>query len=101
MGTEVWKETIDDLVSMITKSYDKPKTDHNIYNLGSGKGTSVNTLIKTMEKIANKKFSRIQYLPAPNTYVESSFLSIDRFQKEFGDTKLKSLEEGLRKIWLS
>lgn len=40
---------IDDMVDMITKSYQRPK--HTIYNIGTGIGVSVNSIIEEIEKV--------------------------------------------------
>lgn len=88
---------ISDLIDMLTASYDKSHK-FNEYNIGSGKGASINELIQIIERVieyeVNKKYANI-----PDTYVRKIVLSIDRFVSEFEQKPKVSLEEGILRTW--
>lgn len=88
---------IDDLITMICHSFDKV-TAFRAYNIGSGKGVSVNALVKAIEKTSditpNKHFQ-----PSPPVYVQRSVLNIDRFIEEFDIKPEVKLSEGIERTW--
>jgi UDP-glucose 4-epimerase len=88
---------IDDLVDMIVGTYHLENT-HSTYNIGYGKGISINQLIKSIETCVNYSI-QTEHLDTPSTYVQNSVLSIDRFVKEFKILPKTPLEEGIRKTW--
>ena len=88
---------IDDLTRMITNSYAKAHK-HDVYNLGSGQGTTVNQLVEAIENCAGYEVERV-YSPMPPTYVQRSVLNIDRFIGEFALSPSTPLEEGLAQTW--
>lgn len=88
---------IDDLVHMIVHSFSK-ETAHPIYNLGSGRGTSVSEIINSIEKNSGIRTKRL-YVNIPETYVHSSVLNSERFLDEFSLQPTTTLDEGIQKTW--
>lgn len=88
---------IDDLTSMITGSYDKPNI-FDAYNIGSGNGTCVNELVKTVEKCSGLTLKK-NYMDTPATYVQNSVLDITRFVNEFNIYPQISLNIGIERTW--
>ena len=88
---------IDDLINMIMPlTSDEPKQV--LYNLGSGKGYSVNQLIETIEKVTQKDILK-EHRPTPSTYVDSIVLDNTRFVNEFSVEPTVNLETGIKKMW--
>lgn len=73
------------------------KTKYKEYNVGTGKETSVNELVKIMEKIFNKKITPI-YKPKRKGEVERICLDIKRLKEEFNFTTVE-IEEGMEKVY--
>jgi UDP-glucose 4-epimerase len=88
---------IGDLIRMITSSYANANK-HDVYNLGSGQGTTVNQLVEAIENCAGYEVERV-HSPMPPTYVQRSVLNIDRFVGEFAVSPSTPLEEGLAQTW--
>ena len=86
---------IDDLIHAIMISFDK-KTKHQIYNLGSGRGTSLNTIWKTLKRLLGVKIEPIYGERRPID-VEKVILDIGRFSKEFKWKPKFSIGRGLKK----
>lgn len=87
---------VKDVARMITSSFESAK--ENLYNLGSGKGVSVNELIKTIRLVVNKDVPAVSS-PSLPTFVEKIVLDTTRFQKEFNTSPATMLEEGIMKTW--
>lgn len=68
---------------------------YGVYNLGSGEGTSLSTIIKTAEEVVGKK-AQIEHLPSPSTFVHTAILDTRRLQEEFPVRALTSIEDGMR-----
>lgn len=85
---------INDAVDMIIQIVSKDNL-HNLYNIGSGVGVSVNQVIHVIEKVTKSQVS-IDELPAPPTFIDSVVLDTHRYTEEFGPFPLTSLEEGIR-----
>lgn len=73
------------------------KTRYKEYNVGTGKETSVNELIKILEKIFNRKINPI-YAPERKGEVKRICLDIKRIRDEFKFSPL-SIEEGMRRTY--
>lgn len=50
---------IDDVVAALVSSLDAPNIDQRIINVGSGKGTSINEIIRTLELVTGNKASTL------------------------------------------
>ncbi len=88
---------INDLIDMVVGSYDKPNK-YNEYNVGSGKGVTVNELVLALEKCTGRQ-AKIKRLAVPATYIHKSVLDITRFENEFKISPSTSLNEGVRQTW--
>jgi len=73
------------------------KTIYKEYNVGTGKETSVNELIKILEKIFNKKIN-VTYAPERKGEVKRIYLDITRIKEEFKFSPI-DLEEGMREVY--
>lgn len=87
---------IDDAIEAIIKSFSK-KTAFSVYNLGSGKGTKIKDIWRTMRKLMNTKL-KANYEEKRPIDVEAIILDISRFRKEFSWKPKTSLEDGLRQF---
>jgi len=88
---------IDDLIEMMAGSYGKDNK-FSTYNLGSGIGTSVNQIVKSIEKCTNHVPEKT-HLDTPTTFVHKSVLDNHRFIAEFNIRPITNLEEGVAKTW--
>jgi len=68
------------------------------YNIGSGKGVSINELIEILFKITNHRVS-VNYTPGRLFDVQKIFLDSSRFQALTSWRPQVSLEEGILKMW--
>lgn len=88
---------IDDLIHLIVRSYHK-ENQQNEYNLGSGHGESVNNIFEDIQRCAGYAVER-NFLDTPATFVRRIVLDVGRYTNEFGDCKLVSLNEGMKRTW--
>jgi UDP-glucuronate 4-epimerase len=68
-----------------------------IYNLGSGKPISLDQMIRTLEKIIDKKITR-NYIPSPKGEVTKTFANITKAMIELNYFPQFSFERGLKKF---
>jgi UDP-glucose 4-epimerase len=88
---------VGDLAQMIAEVVTKePRQD--LYNLGSGVGTSINELVTTVQKITGKMMP-VRHVPRPATFVDHVVLSVRRFEEEFETRANTSLVDGIRRTW--
>ena len=71
------------------------ETLHNLYNIGSGVGTSVNEILETLAKVSGKKLV-IDERPVPSTFIDKVVLNTGRHRQEFGNFSLTPLSEGIQ-----
>jgi len=88
---------VKDVANMICEAFDKD-TDKAVYNLGSGRGATVNELVRLIEAITGK-VAKLTYQPTPATFVQQSVLNIDQFKNDFGVEPRTSLDKGMRATW--
>jgi len=69
-----------------------------IYNIGSGKGVSINKIISIIEEITKKKLE-INYLPSRAVDVPINVLDISRITNDNGWRPQKELREGIEELW--
>lgn len=86
---------IEDLIDAILLSFDKT-TKYNLYNIGSGKGTSIDRVWKMVKDLTHTKICPIYTVKRPID-VDKVILDITRFSKEFHWKPKYSLHQGLRK----
>jgi UDP-glucose 4-epimerase len=90
---------IHDVVAMILQMFERSNTTHQVYNIGSGRTTTLNALIGALQAIADVPVE-VDYRPARPTDVHSVSLDIGRYRDEFGSPALTPLSDGLRDTWL-
>lgn len=88
---------VEDLVRMITPLVGQ-KTEHTLYNLGSGAGYSVNDVFDSLRRAVGHEFEVIEK-PTPRTFVDRVVLDTERYVNEFGSVELTSLDEGVRLVY--
>jgi UDP-glucose 4-epimerase len=88
---------VDDLVEMIVRTVDRSPA-HPVYNLGSGRGHSVNEVLATLREVTAVDFA-VEELPKPATYVDRIVLSTRRYVEEFGSVAFTDLADGVRRTW--
>lgn len=69
-----------------------------VFNLGSGKGTSLRELITIIKEVTNKEIA-VTYSEGRPIDVPTNILDISRIQKEFGFCPKIPLSEGVRRTW--
>lgn len=88
---------VNDLVRMIVAVVGIPAR-HDLYNLGSGTGLSVNDVIDSLRRVTGIDFA-ITERPQPSTFVDRVVLNMSRYRSEFGDFALTPLDDGVRMTW--
>lgn len=86
---------IDDLINM-TKLIFAQKTKHNVYNIGSGEGRSINEVVFFLEKALGKKI-KIKRISARGIDVRRVVLDVERFQEEFEYAFKTKIKKGIKK----
>jgi len=71
---------------------------HDLYNLGSGVGTTINELVRTIREVTGRDVP-VEHLPRPATFVDRVVLSVDRFEQEFTTRPTTALADGVRLTW--
>jgi UDP-glucose 4-epimerase len=71
---------------------------HDLYNVGSGVGTSLSELIETIRQVVDRPVE-VEHLPRPATFVDHVVLSVDRFRSEFTSRATTGLTDGIRMTW--
>ena len=87
------KDAIDATIAVL-----ETDTNEKIFNVGSGKGTSLNELIDTMSKVVGKKIIT-DHVENSGTYIPKMVLDISRIQKEVGWNPAVDIQEGIQKTW--
>lgn len=87
---------VGDVANLIARTFKMAKQD--LYNLGSGKGVSINELVSIIKKVTGRQIS-VQNAPKPATFLQNAVLDISRFKHEFGLEPKTSLEDGIKLTW--
>lgn len=85
---------IKDATRLITESFDK-KNKHNIYNLGSGEGTTLTDILTIIESVVRVKPKKNE-LERREFDVERIVLDINRIKEEFHFAPTVNLMQGIR-----
>lgn len=86
---------VEDLVKMIGRMVsERPLMP--LYNIGSGQGTSVQTIFATISRVLGHSFE-IVGKDAPVTYVNKAVLNIERYTREFNFADFTPLEIGIKR----
>lgn len=88
---------VHDLTSFMAKRFNQ-QSQYKLYNVGSGKGVTVNEILATIERVTQKK-ARIKHMLAPSSYVKDIVLDCSRASDEFGQIGITSLEDGIRVMY--
>jgi UDP-glucose 4-epimerase len=88
---------VDDVAHMIA-STTRSTPQHDVYNIGSGIGYSVNEVLEALERVTGSPFE-VEERPVPATFVDRVILDVRRFSAEFGMHELVSLDEGVRRTY--
>lgn len=88
---------ISDIIGMIGRIA-QADPQHQVYNLGSGKGYSVAEVVECIRTVTGAQVA-VQHSESPPTFVEHVVLNIDRYRAEFGEPVLTSLEDGIAATW--
>lgn len=86
---------IDDAIEGILKIADG-ESEFRVFNLGSGKGTSVNEVIDAIRDVVNNNLT-VNFVEFRAADVPVNYLSIRRFEKAYGKLNLTSLKDGIKK----
>lgn len=76
----------------------KIESEHHIFNVGSGTGTSLNGLIEIISDVIGKPINP-EYVDVRKGDVSRIILDISRIKKEYGWEPKTSLTEGIRNTW--
>jgi UDP-glucose 4-epimerase len=87
------KDAIDATLSVVKKD-----TKNTLFNIGNGKGTTLNELIRIMGEITQKNITPV-YLKDSGNYISNIILDIDKIQSETGWTPITGIDAGIRKTW--
>jgi UDP-glucose 4-epimerase len=68
---------------------------HNVYNIGSGVGVSVNEVLRIMSDVVGQPLDTTD-VPTPPGFVSRSVVNVDRLVSEFGLHQQLGLAEGIR-----
>lgn len=74
------------------------ENEHDVYNLGSGRGSTVNSVLETIRTVTKQDFDILQ-VPTPPTFVNEVVLDTSRISAEFSVDSFISLEEGIGRTW--
>ncbi|RLE72980.1 MAG: hypothetical protein DRJ45_00940, partial [Thermoprotei archaeon] len=87
---------VEDVIDAIVKSM-KMDIDFNIFNIGSGKSLSINSLAKIFSKILDRELKIIHSKPRKGD-IRHSYANIDKAKKILGWVPKTSIEDGLRRM---
>lgn len=90
---------VEDVARIIATMTDA-ETLHDVYNLGSGQGHSVNDVLETIGKVTQLDLT-VREVPTPATYVNEVVLETTRLKAEFDIGPLISLRRGISRTWES
>jgi UDP-glucose 4-epimerase len=85
---------IQDVIDALVVAADETRTEH-VFNIGSGRGHSLNELLGAIEKVTGLTAGR-RYLPSRTFDVPTNVLSIDKAKRLLNWEPKVSFEDGLR-----
>lgn len=88
---------IDDLINFIISITEK-RILNETFNAGSGKSTSIESLLKIVESVTGKK-TKINYIKSKNFEVEKVSLDISKAKKELGWQPEYTIEKGVMRAF--
>lgn len=87
---------ISDAVEAIINIADSDTAKHHVYNIGSGKGTSINQVVNIIVKELGLPV-QVKYVNLRKVDVPVKYLDISRYEKEFGNIQKTSLIAGMKR----
>lgn len=84
---------VEDVATLIATQMFLPK-HHDIYNVGSGEGTTVLQLAEAVQRAVGRPLER-EYVPVPTSYVREIVLDCSRAQQEWGPLDLTPIKRGI------
>jgi len=87
------KDAIDATLAVVKKG-----SKNSIYNIGNGKGTSLNELIQMMRDVTGKEISP-QYIQDSGKYISKIVLDIEKIRNDTGWFPKTDIPDGIRKTW--
>jgi UDP-glucose 4-epimerase len=88
---------VEDLVDALYRAINYNKTAH-VFNIGSGKGHSLNNLLAIMRNVTGRDFS-VTYASSRTYDVPEIYLDITKATKELNWVPRTSLEQGIKHTW--
>jgi UDP-glucose 4-epimerase len=76
----------------------KKDMKNSVYNIGNGKGTTLNELIQIMREVTGKEITP-QYIPDPGKYISKIVLDIEKIRNNTGWSPKTDIHEGIMKTW--
>jgi UDP-glucose 4-epimerase len=87
------KDAIDATLAVVKK-----ETKNSVYNIGIGRGTSLNELIQIIRDVTGKEFAP-EYLPDSGKYISKIVLDIEKIKNDTGWFPTTDIREGIKKTW--
>lgn len=87
---------VKDVAEMITGSFQTAK--EHVYNIGSGRGVSINDLVELMKVTSNKQI-KIESKDIPPTFIDKVVLDTGLFSREFNIKPETDLKVGIEMTW--
>lgn len=87
---------VDDLVDGIILAI--KYGSNNVFQLGSGRGTSVNDLISSLKEVTGLNF-RVEHKPFRKGEIKHTFCDISKAKKQINYNPSTDLKTGLNKLW--
>lgn len=88
---------IEDASRLIAHTFSQD-ANHEIYNLGSGKQTSLMDIVSTLETVCGVK-AKILHIPEPPTFIKTASLDTSRIEQEFNVKANTEFLSGVAKTW--
>ena len=88
---------VEDLVDMIEAVVHQGSLS-SVYNLGSGEGRSVASVLATIREVVGRDFEVVE-APKPATFVDRITLNTNRYIEEFSAPKFTDFATGVDKTW--
>lgn len=87
---------VKDLAAIIERIFDKT-LNKKLYNVGSGVGVTIETILNTIETELDMK-AAVEYVEAPASFVDSVVLDCTLIKEEFGDVATTPLSIGISNV---
>ncbi|MBS6642244.1 MAG: NAD-dependent epimerase/dehydratase family protein [Clostridiaceae bacterium] len=88
---------LDDVIAALETILDKNNSNQ-IYNIGTGIGYSVNEIVELIERLAGRKFVRVNFTESRKCDINYNVLDILETKKDLLWVPYKTLEDGIKEI---